>query len=196
MSNNQEIIWDNIYRKEENKWKLETPLPEIFKNKSILELGVGNGKTLSSILNQKPKSVSAIDFSQESITIIKKKYPSVDAIKSNLLSLPFKENSFDIVVCSFILNNLKEKEIPKAISEIDRVLKSKGNILFSDFGEGDYRIKEKREDKLEIRAFSTSQVKELFSKFNIIQLETTTTSPIRNKPSLKRKRIFMLAKKI
>ena len=68
----QEEIWDIEYKNDDNKWKKEsTYLPEMLRDRNVLELGVGNGKTLLSILKQKPKSVTAIDFSQEAINICK-----------------------------------------------------------------------------------------------------------------------------
>jgi 2-polyprenyl-3-methyl-5-hydroxy-6-metoxy-1,4-benzoquinol methylase len=42
-------------------------------HKEVLELGCGNGKTLSSILAQKPKKVVALDFSEKAIELAKKK---------------------------------------------------------------------------------------------------------------------------
>jgi len=60
---NQESIWDNLYKRNLT-WKKETILPNILQNKSVLELGVGTGKTLHSIIRQNPKSITAIDFSE------------------------------------------------------------------------------------------------------------------------------------
>ncbi|MEK6927018.1 MAG: class I SAM-dependent methyltransferase [Nanoarchaeota archaeon] len=195
MSKSQELIWDEIYKENKDKWKLETPLPKIFKNKSVLELGAGNGKTLKSIIAQSPLSISAIDFSQQSITILKNRFPKVNSIKSDILSIPFPDSSFDIVICSFVLNNLTSSDLPKAVSEISRVLNKKGKILFVDFAQGDYRLKERRQDGLSINGFSIPQIKKLFSKFSIQKLRLDVTNPIRANPELERKRIFMLAHK-
>ena len=109
----QEEIWDIEYKNDDNKWKKEsTYLPEMLRDRNVLELGVGNGKTLLSILKQKPKSVTAIDFSQEAINICKSniKNKEVLLIKSDVNCLPFRRETFDVIICYYILNNLKEKE--------------------------------------------------------------------------------------
>ena len=73
--NNQKEIWNNEYRANKDKWKKETLIiPELLRGKNVLELGVGNGKTLISILKQKPGKVTAIDFSEEAINHCKSKF--------------------------------------------------------------------------------------------------------------------------
>lgn len=195
---NQEKVWDNEYSQNKNKWHKETTsLPTIKRSEKVLELGVGNGKTLKAILKHKPKEVTAIDFSKEAINIAKsnKSFKNVKFIKSDVRELPFKDNYFEIVVCYYTLNNLIEKDRIKAVSEINRVLKPKGKIFFQDFAVGDFRQKgeliEKNtiQNKKEIIChFSTKQeLNILFKEFSNIKITTKITSPITHKPKLKRK---------
>src|SRR3989344_2295871 len=203
-SASQESIWDSLYKKDENKWKLESNLPKILKNKNVLEIGVGNGKTLKSILLQKPKQVTAIDISSKALNIVNSKFPNVSNLtlsKSSVKNLPFKDSEFDSIICFFTLNNLLKKERKKAVSEIYRVLKIKGNVIFSDFAEGDYRQKGKiienntttLSNGLILHTFCIKEMNYLFRSFNIKELKIISSNPIRNKPTLKRKRIFMIA---
>ena len=95
----QERIWDELYSSNLS-WKKETlELPNLLKNKNVLELGVGNGKTLASILRQKPSSIIAIDFSQKSIDLCKNQFKNQKNLtlkKANLLSFKSKVK-FDVI---------------------------------------------------------------------------------------------------
>ena len=197
---NQERIWDNEYSQNKNKWHKETKdLPIIFKDKKVLELGVGNGKTLKAILKQRPKSITTIDFSEEAINIAKSDilFKNVNFIKSDVRELHFKDNQFNVVVCYYILNNLLEEDRKKAVNEIHRVLKPKGELIFQDFAVGDFRQKEKNkavEDNtiqnksgIICHFFTNQELKELFKDFSKIKVKIKITSPITHKPKLKRK---------
>ena len=192
----QKKVWNNLY--ESNfSWHLESKLPKVCKGKKVLELGVGTGKTLQSIINQLPKEVHAVDFSEEAISICKAKFNSslVNMHLADITSLPFKDHSFDIVVCFFVLNNLTEKERKEAVSEIHRVLKKQGIVIFQDFALGDYRYSSfnKRETSKEERFchfFTILEIKRIFSKFKLKKLEIIESNPIRKSQHLKRRFIF------
>lgn len=196
---NQEKLWDREYITKENLWSKETKLlPSIFKNKSVLELGVGNGKTIISIIKQNPKKLEAIDFSQNAINICKDKFSKEKANfkKADVLSLPYKDLEFDIVVCYYLLNNLTEKQRIKAVEEIYRVTKSKGIVLFEDFMAGDFRqIKTKEIEKNTIikknnllaHFFTINELKVLFNKFSRVSLREITSKPIKTNQNIVRK---------
>lgn len=199
-SKSQSEIWDDLYGSN-LKWKLEARnLPNILKNKKVLELGVGNGKTLRSILNQNPKEVYALDFSEEAIKIVKKEFPTVKSVKSDVVKMPFQDKEFEVIVCYFTLNNLLKKDRQKAVNEIYRVLKDKGIMIFQDFAVGDFRegLSEKTKETHTIQKsngiichfFDEKEFKELFSKFKKFKIQNQISKPIKNKPHLERKLIF------
>lgn len=192
MSNkSQREIWNSLY-KNSFTWHFESKLHSLCKNKVILEIGVGIGKTLQAILKQHPKHVSAIDFSEESISLCKLKFKDrkISFRQADLLSLPFPSRCFDIVVCYFVLNNLKIGERKRAIKEISRVLRPNGIVLFKDLGNKDYR---KFSFKKEISKsgrfshfFNLKEIKSLFGGFKIKKLKISRSNPIKKEPSLKR----------
>lgn len=192
----QQILWNKEYKQHKIRWRKETQtLPKILKNKIILELGIGNGKTLRSILKQNPREVTAIDFSQEAINQAKKEFSNTNFIKSNIINLPFKNKQFNIVVCYYILNNLSEKERKIAVSEIRRILKPNGRVIFEDFAVGDFREKEgkiisshtiKKKNGIICHFFTIKELKILFKSFSKISLKEKISKPIVHK-NLKRK---------
>jgi ubiquinone/menaquinone biosynthesis C-methylase UbiE len=196
----QREIWDEIYKKG-TRWNKQTKsLPEIMKGKKVLELGVGNGKTLISILKQKPKSVVAIDFSREALKECEKEFSksaSASFIEADVTKMPFEDGSFDVIVCYYIMNNLDEKKMTKAANEIERVLKKKGVVLFEDFAVGDFRgegrVKKIDEqnfvsnDGIKYHYFTIEELKKLFSDMKEIKFEIIESRPLRNKPEIVRK---------
>jgi MPBQ/MSBQ methyltransferase len=195
----QESIWDGQYKQSQQKWKLTTKtLPNLLKDKQILELGVGNGKTLNAILRQKPKSVTAIDFSEESIKQSTKTFAQqgVEFVKADVTNLPLSDSKFDVVVCYYVLNNLLEAERKKVVEEIKRVLKVGGKVLFEDFAQGDFReteTKKKIEDHtienkngIVCHFFNVKELNLLFKDFNKLKFTKKSSEPITHKPELKR----------
>ena len=188
----QEEVWDEEYGKME--WRKETrALPKMLEGKKVLELGVGNGKTLIAIHRQNPKEIHAIDFSQKAIDICKEKFQLDDIkfLKADVLNPPFEDNSFDAVVCYYVLNNLIESERKKAVGEIYRVLKKEGIVLFEDFAVGDFRFKKGSNMIAEntlIKAngiichfFQDKEIKELFKDFSKVKIQIIETKPLRGK---------------
>lgn len=203
----QERIWDSLYKRNLT-WKKETiSLPKILKNKEVLEVGVGTGKTLLSIIRQNPKSVTAIDFSEEVISSAKKALASkweVNFLKADITSIT-PNKKFDVVVCYYILNNLTNSERKKAVSNVFSFLKPGGIVLFEDFAVGDfrekkeYRIKEphtiKKLNGLTCHFFSDTELKKLFGKFSQVTLSEKTTRPLKSNPKVERKILSAIVKK-
>jgi ubiquinone/menaquinone biosynthesis C-methylase UbiE len=188
----QSIYWNNYYKN--HRWNKETSsLPRTLYKKDVLEIGVGTGKTLISILKQNPKSITAIDFSRLSIEKcrIKFKEDKIKFINSNIKKLNLPSNKFDIVICYYTLNNLEEKERKYAIKEIHRVLKDNGFIIFEDFHNGDFRHLSQAPHKeansyvkkngIFCHYFTKDEIKQLFSQFKIEKLKLKISKPIKNK---------------
>ena len=202
----QKQAWNKEY-KLGKKWNKETlALPRILKNKTVLEIGVGNGKTLQAIIRQKPKRVVALDISREAIDICKKSFPnSINFIEGDITTIKFKEK-FDIVVCYYALNNLLEKARKKAISNVYNLTKEGGKILFEDFSVGDFRQEKEKAKIIEPNTlekkngiichfFTKEELKDLFRQFTKVKLELKESHPIKNKPNLKRRIISGIIEK-
>lgn len=102
------------------------------KNKSVLEIGCGYG-SLSVYLSKLGGKVTGVDISSEAIKISKKNAmlfnQKIKYLESNAINLPFKDNSFDLVVCCDTLEHIPDYN--KAIDEIIRVSKSSGKIIIT-----------------------------------------------------------------
>ncbi len=189
----QNSIWKKLYR-EGLIWKKTNKIRVNLRGKSVLELGVGNGKTLKAINSQNPKSIVALDSSKEAIRIAKKSidYGRVLYITKDFLK--YKTNKkFEIIFCYYFLNNFTKKNRIKAIQKMKSLLKKEGIILFEDFGNKDFRKEGieiehntiSKKNGLICHFFDKDEIKELFNDCEI-EIEEKEFNPIRENKKIKR----------
>lgn len=117
----QKILIDNFYRK---FFKMIKPLRAV----TILDVGCGEGFTLKKLEEKKiGKKNEGIDFSNEAIKIGRKIYPELALKKGDVYALDYKDNAFDLSICTEVLEHLEDPV--KAVAEIKRVTGK--YILFS-----------------------------------------------------------------
>ena len=110
---------------------------QLFKNKgykNILDIGCGYGKN-SIYLAHDGFNVTSIDTSLQALKWLKdyrndKSIDNINIIEADMNSLPFKENTFDIVLCSSVLHHQTFNQINNSMNEIRSVLKNGGYFLF------------------------------------------------------------------
>ncbi len=89
---------------------------------SILDAGCGEGFSLNKIIENKiGKNVEGIEYSKEAIALGKNLFPNIKIKQGSIYNLPYKDNSFDLVVCTEVLEHLENPN--RAVSEIVRVSK-------------------------------------------------------------------------
>jgi len=96
-------------------------------NKSILEIGCGAGYGVD-YLSRFASSIIAIDTRKDAITFCQTKYrkSNLDFLLANGTKLPFKDNSFDIVISFQVIEHIDPNQVLDYLSEIKRVLKEEG----------------------------------------------------------------------
>ena len=111
------------------------------KRLSILEAGCGNGKLTLELLKYPEIEITAIDFSQEMLNVLKARISSyvkkrkirrrVRILKSDITKLSFK-HQFDIALLINVLVNVNDKSaLAKMIKKISEALKTDGTIILS-----------------------------------------------------------------
>lgn len=106
------------------------------KNIKILELGSGNGDMwMNHIDDLKDIDLTLSDFSEGMVSILKDTYKetSIKIKQINIESIPYDDESFDIVIANMMLYHVPDMN--KALSEVKRVLKKDGLFYCATFGE-------------------------------------------------------------
>ncbi|OCT54452.1 putative methyltransferase-like protein [Cladophialophora carrionii] len=208
-NDNPEKWWDLFYKQKtstffkDRKWLAqefpvlkEVTNPEAG-NKVILEVGAGAGNTAFPILrmNENPRlKLIAVDFSKKAVETMRnaKDYADSDGIMraetwdvaGETLPTGVEESSVDIVIMIFVFSALSPKQWQQALTNIRRVLKPGGEVLFRDYGRGDLaqvRFKAGRwmEDNFYVRGdgtrvyfFEKEELEEIWaSGFDIMNLD-------------------------
>tara|TARA_B100000676_G_C17892929_1_gene740239 strand:- start:291 stop:974 length:684 start_codon:yes stop_codon:yes gene_type:complete len=96
---------------------------------NILNIGVGRGG-LEKILVSKNIKIYSLDPSENSINFIKDEFNLGDNAKVGFSQeIPFKNDQFDIVIMSEVLEHLSNEVLLETIKECHRVLRSGGRFI-------------------------------------------------------------------
>lgn len=100
------------------------------KNKIILDAGCGLGLISEKLLEKKAK-VYGIDYSLNNINYVRKKFKSKNFYCTSVTNLPFKNNFFDIIIYTEVIEHLNKEEQEKSLQELKRVLKKNGLLVLT-----------------------------------------------------------------
>lgn len=133
------------------------------KESSVLDIGCAKGFMIHDMAELIPGiTVKGIDISEYAIeNAIEDMKPHVQV--ENVMSLPFDDNSFDVVIAINTLHNLEKEDFAIALKEIERISR-KGSFVTVDA----YRTKEEKEamDAWNLTAKTIMSVDEWVSFYN------------------------------
>ncbi|MCJ7618579.1 MAG: class I SAM-dependent methyltransferase, partial [Desulfobacterales bacterium] len=109
---------------------------------SVIEVGIGSGLNLPFYRKEKVKHLTAIDPSEDNwkkntVDISNLPY-DFQFIKGFAESIPIESKSFDTVVLTYTLCTISNFQ--EALSEMRRVLKSSGTLLFCEHGKAPEKV--------------------------------------------------------
>lgn len=109
--------------------------------KEFLDLGCGLGRH-SVYMAKHGFSVSSVDLSEYGVEHLRqwadRESLKINAAVSNMLSLPFEDNSFDCIMAYNVIYHTDTKGFSAAVEEIKRVLKSGGELFLTLISKGTY----------------------------------------------------------
>lgn len=118
------------------RYSVEDHLPSCFdamnvNGKRVLEIGLGQGADSESLI-RRGAVWSGIDLTSESVERVRTRLtlrdlPFVELTQGSVLSLPFPDNTFDLVFSHGVLHHVPE--VGKAEREIHRVLRPGGELV-------------------------------------------------------------------
>ncbi len=127
--NKMEKKTDQIWKTEVSEWKHRNHQRELFLSEvlnlqgDVLEIGPGYGRVLDKAKNK--MNIIGLELSENLTNILKSK--GLKVIQGNALEMPFKDSSFDAVVCEEVIEHVKEQDV--FLKEIFRVVKREGLVI-------------------------------------------------------------------
>lgn len=134
--------WEEEYTRRGKLWSGVTHgLPDLPSASRVLELGCGNGKTLS-LMIQRGWDVTAVDLSLRAGTLCRnglKGSSPADIMVADARRIPVKSAMFDAVFAVHVTGHVQESDRQKIAREVTRVLRPGGILFFCDFSTEDFR---------------------------------------------------------
>jgi len=204
----QNTKWDKEYRQRGSIWRKESELGFIVPSRArVLELGCGNGKTLRALLKE-DCLLTAIDISPTAVEmcrrIAEKTKRKAGIFVADACALPFKNESFDLIVCFHVLEHLLMEDRRRAVEEMRRVLAKGGILVFKAFSVNDMRFGKGKEvekntflrgNKLIYHYFEEGELGEMFRGFKIIEKSIEKRDVIYNGRKYLRENCFLKMEK-
>lgn len=100
--------------------------------KKVLDVGCGTGRLIGDLLRE-GADVYGVDVSERMVEIAAKKYSRAHLQVADAYSLPFDDESFDVVVAAFLIVHLKRPE--DFFAEAYRILKEGGVLVVSNINQ-------------------------------------------------------------
>lgn len=124
-------LWKNTMGKGTWKYFEELLQKNIKDGAIVLDAGTGTGEAIKAILkNSNPSKVVGIDISKGMLKIAREKIKDkrVSFEVQDISTLPYPDNSFDVVTSTWALETLKEPK--KTVAEFLRVINEDGYVIY------------------------------------------------------------------
>ena len=131
--------WDREYARRGRVWGGSVrDLPALSDGSKVLELGCGDGKTLSMM----PAfwRITAIDISLQALLLARQARPDGRLMLADGCRLPLQSESFDAIFAFHVAGHLLLDQRLALAKEAARVLQPGGRLFFRDFSREDMRM--------------------------------------------------------
>jgi len=131
--NNAAQNWEIEHRQEKEKDKMSRLIPHFTVNAGdrVLDAGCGTGRLIPFLKKSAGSSgrVVEMDFAKKMLDIARRKHrhSEIFFIQSDARYTPFKENSFDVVICFALLPHVPDKQM--TLREFKRILKPNKSLI-------------------------------------------------------------------
>lgn len=133
--------WNKFYKNHKYFFKNRKWLPKSYpflfnKNQKILELGVGNGSSISDF-DFENNLIIGIDCSKNAIEICKEKYPLGTFLVGDICKFGLFGCCYNTILLIFTLSAVHFAEHKQIFENVYKSLTSGGMVVFKDYGRGD-----------------------------------------------------------
>lgn len=100
----------------------------------ILDAGCGDGVQIEELVKIQGLEISGIDYNPIRTERVKKTFPNVNIICGDLLHIPLKMRTFDIVLCSQVIEHIPPDDF--FLKELAEIIRPKGLLILGTPNEG------------------------------------------------------------
>ncbi|MFA5603259.1 MAG: class I SAM-dependent methyltransferase [Bacilli bacterium] len=147
----------------------------------IIDLGCGSGNN-SLYLTKLGKQVVACDYSVKALDIVKKHIDNIEIMQFDMQDrFPFDSNFTDLIIADLSIHYFSSEKTKKILTEIKRILKDNGYLIFrvnslNDINHGalsETKIEKHyyEVDGMKKRFFDKTDLEKFFSNFEIVDLQ-------------------------
>ena len=96
---------------------------------SFLDAGCGDGRYLRALDSELPERIAGVDISERILETAHTAIPRAELRQGNLEALPFEDASFDLVLCTQVIEHVLDATA--GVAELVRVLRGGGRLVIS-----------------------------------------------------------------
>ncbi|MBS0028306.1 class I SAM-dependent methyltransferase [Chitinophaga sp. 22321] len=123
--------WDELTRKQVDRLLLKE-FAAINKDKGLCaDFGCGPGQTTKYLYDNGLKNIVGVDLSPEMVNVAKKLSPQINFETGDLLNIAYPSEHLGSVLAFYAIVHFTLDQVGKCFAEINRVLKTNGEFLFS-----------------------------------------------------------------
>jgi ubiquinone/menaquinone biosynthesis C-methylase UbiE len=134
-------LWARLAESSPRRRVLELAAPR--PGEEVLEVAVGTGVQLVELARANPGGRTVgVEIADGMLAQARRRLRAagldeVELIQASALELPFPDESFDLLVNGYMLDLLPKDDIPRALAEFKRVLRSSGRLVLSNMTKGE-----------------------------------------------------------
>lgn len=188
-------FWDTAWRRVSKPHKELPRLPYIheitrkfkkYQVKKVLDLGCGSG-WLTIFISKYGFDVTGIDIAKPAIELgkiwAKEDNSSVNFLVGDILNLPFKDGTFDAIVCNSVLEHFRLDQAEVLLEKVHMILKEGGFFFgcfdkvghgkgeFFEIGDSTHVYTDDLRKGMMLRNFPDEELRNLFRNFDILSFD-------------------------
>ena len=188
-------FWDTAWRRVSKPHKELPRLPYIheitrkfkkYQVKKVLDLGCGSG-WLTIFISKYGFDVTGIDIAKPAIELgkiwAKEDNASVNFLVGDILNLPFKDGTFDAIVCNSVLEHFRLDQAEVLLEKVHTILREGGFFFgcfdkvghgkgeFFEIGDSTHVYTDDLRKGMMLRNFPDEELRNLFRNFDILSFD-------------------------